>query len=517
MPHRFSSSLGSGVLRMVLFWTILGFSTAVPSFGQSTASPLAERLGTVTTAFTLSNGMDVIVVERYDAPTFAYFLHANVGASDERGSTGLAHLLEHVAFKGTTTIGATHLEAELEMMRAVDDAHDALLDERARGRWADSTRVAGLQQRFDSLRTAARSFGDGEAFKRLLRRHGAVDINATTSADATRYFYRMPVNMLELCFALESDRFLNPVLREFYLERDVVLEERMMRVDDRPSGRLLEELRAAAFRAHRYGHPSIGHASDLQSMTRREAEVFFQTHYTGPNLTLVLVGALDPDHVRPLAETYFGRLSSRPAPHPSRTVEPVQSGERRVAVEDNGPPLLAAGYHTGDLSPQDAAALSVLIEILNAPGTGVLFQRLGTTGLVEDAHGFAGYPGVRHPGLVVFQVAPLPGIPLHQVEAALYDALDAVGTTGVDDEDVQRARIRLRTRFLGELDSDLGLARHLAFAHAVSGRWQTLFDELAAVDAVTASDVRRVAASLFRPTNRTVAFTPDAPASASAR
>ena len=230
---------------------------ALAMAGPAQAQDLAAFEKNVT-EFTLDNGLNFIVVENHDAPVVTVLTYADVGSVDEvKGITGLAHVFEHMAFKGTTTIGAEDLEAEYAAMAKVDEIFDELRSERHKGHQADSERLASLEQAFEDAKKAARELARSNAMDEAIDRSGGTGLNATTSRDATRYFYSLPSNKLELFFSLESSRFLDPVLREFFIERDVVKEERRMS-ESSPVGRLVEEMLSTAYKAHPYGEPTLG-------------------------------------------------------------------------------------------------------------------------------------------------------------------------------------------------------------------------------------------------------------------
>ena len=331
------------------------------------------------TEFTLDNGLNFIVVENHDAPVVTVLTYADVGSVDEvKGITGLAHVFEHMAFKGTTTIGAMDLEAEYAAMEKVDDIFADLRRERHKGHLADTDRLASLEQTFEDAKKAARELGESSAMDEAIDRAGGVGLNATTSRDATRYFYSLPSNKLELFFSLESSRFLDPVLREFFIERDVVKEERRMS-ESSPVGRLVEEMLSTAYKAHPYGEPTLGHMSDLDSMTRAEAMDFFNRYYGADNLTIIVSGDADPTHVKELAQEYFDRLPAGPSIEPVETVEPPQLAERRVIMEDKSQPVLLMGYHKVDINHEDDVVFNVLSDILGSGRTSRLY-----TSLVKD-------------------------------------------------------------------------------------------------------------------------------------
>ncbi|HJZ10757.1 MAG TPA: insulinase family protein, partial [Acidobacteriota bacterium] len=239
------------------------------------------------TEFTLDSGLKFIVVERHEAPVVSFFTYADVGSVNEvTGITGLAHIFEHMAFKGSKTVGTKDLAKELALMKKEDGAFERLRLERVKGRLADAKKLEQLEQEFEAAKQAAQEWANSKEFDEAVERAGGVGLNASTDSDSTQYYYSLPSNKIELWYSLESDRFVNPVLREFYVEKDVVMEERRLRVESNPTGRLIEEFLAAAYKAHPYGDPTVGHMSDLQSISRAEAEAFFKQHY-GPESLII--------------------------------------------------------------------------------------------------------------------------------------------------------------------------------------------------------------------------------------
>ncbi len=270
--------------------------------------------------FTLKNGLKFIVLPRREAPVVSFVTYADVGSVDDpKGQTGMAHMFEHMAFKGTPTIGTKDYKKEKTALKKVDEAYAALQTERLKGEKANPERLKFLEEDFEKAQEQAAEYVERDEFSTVIERQGGVGLNAGTGADQTVYFYSLPSNKIELWFSLESDRFLNPVLREFYKERDVVMEERRLRIESQPIGKLVEEFLSVAYKAHAYGIMGIGHMSDLQNLTRAQGEEFFQKYYSPSSLTIAVVGDVDPEQVRRLARTYFGRIPGGPKPLPNWT------------------------------------------------------------------------------------------------------------------------------------------------------------------------------------------------------
>ncbi len=475
-----------------------------PLLAQDMLSQFEENI----TVFTLSNGLQFIVLERHEAPVASFYTYANVGGVDEvKGVTGIAHMFEHMAFKGTTTIGSKDLAAEQAAMDNIDEAYAALKAEQNLGIRADSARLAELTQAFEDSKEEAASLVENGEFEMVIERAGGTGLNASTSADATMYYYSLPANKTELWFSLESDRFLNPVLREFYVERDVVMEERRMRTESSPFGRLLEEFVSASFKAHPYGEPVIGHMSDLQSFTREEAQDFFERYYGAGNLTIVIAGSVDPDEIRQLAETYFGRLPARPQPDPVETVEPPQIAERRVVLEDQSQPFLIVGYHKGSALHPDDPAFGVLSTILSTGRTSRFYRKLvEEEEMALQVAGVNNFPGGKYPNLYLFYAVPTQGFTGPDLEEAIYAIVDEVKENGVTEEELQRAKTQARAGLIRSLGSNSAVAGQLAYYQSVTGNWRNLFHRLDAIEAVTNEDLIRIARDTFAKNNRTVAM-----------
>ena len=469
-----------------------------------TADELLAQIEPSVTEFTLDNGMTFIVVQRTEAPVVSFFTYADVGSVDEPfGQTGIAHMFEHMAFKGTTLLNTTDIESELVALDAEEEAYLALRSAQASG--ATAAEVEALQATFIERRDAAKALVEEAEFDRLLEQNGAVGLNAFTSTDQTGYLYSLPANKLELWFATESDRFLNPVLREFYTERDVVQEERRLRTESQPFGRLQEEFTAAAYKAHPYGQPVVGHMSDLQSITRTEALAFFETYYAASNLTAVIVGDVDPVEAQALAERYFGPLPTRPRPGRITTVEPPQEAERRVTLYAQAQPAVFMGWHRPAGNHPDDAVYTVLADVLGNGRTSRLNQQLVETGDALAAFAQPTTGGTKYPGLFRVIAVPNQGVAVDSVEAMAYGVLDEVIEAGVTEEELDRAKARATASLVQGLGSNSNLGLQMAFAEVLQGDWRELFRDIERIQNVTAADVQRVAAETFRRENRTVA------------
>ncbi|OHB63175.1 MAG: hypothetical protein A2Y76_05915 [Planctomycetes bacterium RBG_13_60_9] len=455
------------------------------------------------TEFTLNNGLKFLVLERREVPVVSFHTYADVGAVNEvTGITGMAHLFEHMAFKGTRTIGTKDYEAEAAAMAGMDELFDAIKKEKGKGDQADPNILNKLQEQFDQASEEAQKYIVHDEYEEVLTQQGAEGFNAYTSEDATQYIVSLPSNKIELWMMLESDRFAHPVLREFYKEREVVIEERRM-MENQPTGRLYEEFLGIAYLAHPYGTSVIGHMSDVQALTRGEAEAFFRTYYGPSNLTIAIVGDVDPANVKRLAQKYFADIPSGPKPEPVETVEPPQRGERRVTLEDPAQPIILLGYHQPSVNHADSTVLQVVGEIVGRGRTSRLYKSLVKEKKIAVSAN-AGPMLNKYPALFLFMAVSARGHTNQECEQALYAEIEKLKTEAVLPEELTKAKTRSRADLIRQLDSNSGLAAQLTFYEVVTGDWRNLFQELDRIDAVTAEDVQRVATTYFTTKNRTV-------------
>ena len=342
----------------------------------------------------LKNGMKFIVLPRHEAPVVSFHVYADVGSAQEvLGITGISHLLEHMAFKGTTTVGTKDYKSEVKFLNKLDALYDKITRAEATVK-PDKEQLAKMKEEFEALRKKAKEFVINNEYFDMTMQQGDAGVNAYTSNDATQYINSLPANKLEFWMALTSDRFLNPVFREFYKERDVVMEERRLSLEARPTGKLIEDFFATAFKAHPYHHSVVGHMSDLKGTTRKDVVDYFKKFYSPSNLTVAIVGDVKTAEVFKLADLYFGRIPSGPKPLDVRTVEPEQWGERWVKVEAKSQPILVIGYHRPSSTHKDDAALEALANIVGQGRSSRMWEVLVKKEKIAAACGsFNGWPG----------------------------------------------------------------------------------------------------------------------------
>jgi predicted Zn-dependent peptidase len=461
------------------------------------------------TEFTLSNGLHFIVIERHEAPVVSFNTYVNAGSIDDpAGQTGLAHMFEHMAFKGTPWIGSKNWPEEKKALEEVEEVYARLQEEQRKGLRADPNKIEALEARVKTAVEKAELYVDLNAYPRIIEENGGVGMNAGTGLEATNYFYNFPSNRIELWFLLESERFLHPVFREFYKERDVVREERRMRVESNPQGKLMEALLGTAFIAHPYRVGPGGWASDIEHLRLAEAEQFYKTYYVPGNITMGIAGDVNPGEAKRLAEKYFGQLPARPLPPLITTVEPRQEGPKHVDIDSPSQPLLFLGYKRPDQYDKDDQVFDVISTILSSGRTGILYKDMVRDKKLAVAAVCAPtYPAGKYPNLFLFFIAPAAGKTSAENEKEFYEVLEKFKNEKVDDETLARVKIKARAGLIRELDSNSGLASLLTTYYNSYGDWRKLFTSLDDVNKVTAADVQRVARKYFVVEGRTMALT----------
>ncbi len=481
---------------------ILCLVTALTQPGSAQDLASLEKRATV---HTLDNGWTFILVERPVAPVFSFATVVDVGGAQEvPGITGLAHMFEHMAFKGTPNIGTTDYEAEARALVEVEKAYTAYQKERL-GLKPDEARLEKLLATFKEKQEKAGEYVVKNEFGDILDREGGVGLNAFTAGDLTGYFYSLPSNKVELFAYLESERFLHPVFREFYKERDVVKEERRLRTESQPIGRLVEQFTAAAFIAHPYRQPVVGYMSDLNSFTTTDAEAFYRKYYTPSNMITAVVGDIETQEIIPILEKYFSRVPAGPKPPPLRTVEPPQIAEKTVILEDPAQPFYIEAYHKPDITHPDQSVYDAIDDVLSTGRTSRLYRSLvRDKKIAVTTQSFSGYPGDKYPNLWAVFAVPARGVSNEEVRDAIREEIERIKREDVSDEELEKFKTRAKAGVLRDLRDNQGLGLQLANRQRLFGDWREVFHYLDRIEAVTKEDIRRVAGEALVATNRTV-------------
>lgn len=486
---------------MKVFYRTLFFAALLTASFAHAQDELIENVR----EYTLSNGMRVIMVVRDFAPVIDFNLTFNVGGVDEPpGLGGVAHMVEHMAFKGTRSIGSYDIDAEQAALDRLEIAANALVIARDAG--ATGEALVSFEQDFAEAQAAAQELASPNALDTLFTDNGAQGLNASTAYDRTSYVVSLPANRLELYARVYADVLTNPVFRSFYEERDVVREERRTRSEDSPDGVLSEAFLAEAFQQHPYGRPLIGSAEEIANYTATAAKSIFDVFYYPNRAVLVLVGDLEPERDIEVIRKYFGFVPRGPVVQADLPAEPAQTAERRISVPYAAEPQLIVGYHKPTYPNRDAYVLDVLDYILGRGRTGRLYRELVTKQqLAVNVGTSSATPGTRYPNLFTIDLVPRAPTTTEELEAALYRELAKVAESGVTDAELSRAKTLLRADVVRSFASGQSLAASLAYNELFAGGWQKLFEDLDTYDTVTAAELQDAAARTFTKESRTVA------------
>jgi predicted Zn-dependent peptidase len=487
------------VLATCLYANVL--QAATPQSGQRAG--LEEKV----IEHTLKNGMKLLMVERHTSPTVATWIRFRVGSVDERSDErGIAHLLEHMLFKGTTTLGTTNYAAEKPILDKIEATAQQLMAEKAKREKGDSAKIADLEKQLTALESEASKFVIKDEFFELYSKNGGVGYNAFTSRDGTTYLINLPSNKLELWATIESDRMQNAVLREFYTERSVVMEERRRSYDADPESKLWETFVASAYLAHPYGQPTIGWMADIENLTRSKAEQFFHNYYAPNNAIVAIVGDINPKETIAMVERYFGAIPPGKQTIPVTAEEPKQGGERRIELVAESEPTLIMGFHKPAINAPDDYVLDVINMILGNGRTSRFHKNLVIEKQLATEVGAFDAPGSRYPALFVISANPQAPHTVKEVEDAILAELDRLKNEPVAERDLQRILNKIEFEESRRMGTNGGLARNLTEYEATAGNWRYMIEYRAKVASVTPADIQRVARQYFTRENRLVGF-----------
>jgi predicted Zn-dependent peptidase len=445
----------------------------------------------------LDNGLRIFVLERAASPTFAaYYVFGVGGAADPRGRSGIAHLLEHMMFKGTERVGTLDPQAEAPLLARLSELWHELDRELDRTESPferpDPDKLARLEEEIARVTAEHKQLVVKNEFDELMTRAGGVSENASTGNDSTDYYIQLPANQLETWFKLESDRLLHPVFREFWSERDVVHEERRTSTENQAEGLAYEALERLMFLAHPYGNPVVGWPRDVARLKAEDALAYFRTFYSPSNCTMVLVGDVKTADIERLAKKYLAPWARREIPALDITSEPEQKGERRAVVEFDAEPSLLLGWVTVPVGHADHYALDVLARILG----GLASSRLDKT-LVQGERIASSVATFHDPrkwsGEFLVSAYSQGEHTLAELESAIEREVRRIQDAGVTADELERAKIQTEVARVRSLKSNLGQAYRIGTAVAAAGRVDYLYEYETRLAAVTASDVQAAA------------------------
>nr|MBP7323009.1 insulinase family protein [Deltaproteobacteria bacterium] len=473
--------------------------------------------------FSLNNGMQFLVVERPVTPQIACRVSIRAGSAlEEQGKTGIAHLIEHMMFKGTKNFGTTDPERDEALRKKIDDAYQVVAAER-RKREPDKSLIDKKLAEMESLRTEVQQLYVPQAFSSQLGKNGAVGINAFTSHDETQYVMSIPSDMLEQWFSIVSEQLFEPAWREFYVEKEVVQREWAYRYINSPEGAAWLDLYATAYTAHPYRNPVIGWRSDMDAYSIADAVIYHAKHYNPTNAVCVLVGDLTVAEAKRLASIYFERYPAGQRSTELVTQEPEQEGPRRSVryVKGAVTPLVRISYHGTRMGTKDFYALDALSMALSAGRSARMAQNLVNRGKAIEA--WAANPDGRYESMFILGGSPnerssSAGKQLstdamkagylescEALEALLLKEVEVLKNELISPRELERIKKLNQRDFLDSMRSNETLASRLATLEVEVG-WRYLDTYLAAMAAITPEDIRQAAQRYLDQENRTTVF-----------
>jgi len=502
---------------LALAFTLL-FLAASLSFAAGTASDITIDVK----EFRLTNGMMFLVVERHTTPQVACRLAIRAGSAlEDTGKTGIAHMLEHMMFKGTKNFGTLDTERDRELQKKIEVAYQGVLAEQEK-RNPNQDLIREKLEEMKNLRTEVQEIYVPQAFSSQLGRNGAVGINAFTSKDQTQYLCSVPSDMLEQWFSMISEQLFEPSWREFYVEKEVVQREWAFRYINSPGGAAWLDLNATAYAAHPYGNPTIGWKSDMERYSTRDAIDFHHTYYNPTNAVCVLVGDVRAEDAERLAKIYFERYPAGRRSPEIVTEEPSQQGPRRSVrfLKGARTPLVRIGFHGAPMGTKDFYALDVMTMVLSLGRSARITQHILNKGLAVEA--WAYNPDNRYGGMIILGGSPNePDLEedmnteeelrqshlksCRQLEDLLLAQADIMKEQLVSAHDLERIKKLNRREFLERMRSNEKLAGTVATLEVQVG-WQYLADYLDRIAEVTPEDIRDAARKYLRTENQTSVY-----------
>ncbi|MCX7982094.1 MAG: insulinase family protein [Syntrophales bacterium] len=475
----------------------------------TTSSALAQDLSLDKRihSFELKNGLKVLILERHISPTVALYLAYRVGAVDEQeGKTGTAHFLEHMMFKGTKTIGTRNQAKEERLLNKILKTGKRLDQEINRGEKADKEKIEALKRTLAHLKKEHRKWMISNEIDRLYTEAGAININASTGQDITIYHASFPANKIELWMRVESERMKEVVLREFYEERNVVLEERKQRKEANPQGALYEAFMSLAFQRHHYRRPIIGWAEDVARLQPEDLISFKRKLYVPNNATIAIVGDVDAKKTLKMVKTYFGAIPRAYLQTPPIPDEPVLKGEKRISLDVKASPQIMIGYHKPPAPHPDDYVFDLIESILSRGRSARLPKRLvDEKAIALSVEAQNGLPGSRFNNLFIIFGRPRDGKTNAELMAYIDEILEELKNREIDDQELEAAKNNIVADFVRLQESNEGMARMLAYNQAIIGDYRYTFTYLGRIKEITPADIRRVAQKYLIKNGRVIA------------
>jgi len=431
--------------------------------------------------------------------SISFEVRVKTGSVDEPpGKTGLTHMLEHMMFKGTQTIGTRDYGREKALLNMMD--HVALELQTAHGAKRES-----LKAELERLSQQASRYQIPGEFDRIYARAGGIGLNASTSPDLTSYHVTLPRDRLEFWAIMESQRMRFPVFREFYTEREVVLKERAQRVDSSDKGRLYEQFLLHAFPDSPYRTPVIGYGEDIERLTSTDLRDYYQTYYLPENTVVAIVGGFDVQRAAEILKRYFGTLKRGPALTRRTAGAAASRTQVRLRVFSKEEPFMFMGFHK-PRGPVDVnACFEIIEEILAGAHDSRLKRSLVNSGLASDVDAYNGYPGSRYDNLFLISASPVRGHTNAELEQARWKELEALRQGDIASEELAKAMRAVKKSVLLNLETDAGAASLLSLYESLAGDYGFLYTLIEAMEKTTPEQIRECVRTYLIPENAVIA------------
>jgi predicted Zn-dependent peptidase len=451
----------------------------------------------------LKNGITVIMLNRGYTPTLAFEISFRVGSADETYKTiGAAHLLEHMLFKGTDKIGTRDYNKEKKLLARIEAVGETI--DKLKLNSPGNQMIPELEKELGKLQKKHGTLVVNAPYDRVYTENGGVGFNASTSRDRTGYYVQLPSSKLELWAKLESERLRNPVMREFYLERNNVIEERLMRYSTSGSGALFEKFIAAAFTAHPYRHPIIGWGSNIPHLSLRDIKDFYNRYYIPSRMTITIVGKQNTDKTFGIIEKYFSGVKSRPDPTDVAIKEPEQSGEKRFMYRFESNPYLLIGWHKPSFPSRYDYIFDIVSEVLSGGKSSRLYRSLVLEKkIVTSIKTWNGSPGARFNNLFIVHAVPRSPHTPEEVEKAVYEEIAKLSKS-INRKDIEKVLISMESEMVFGLETNRGIARILSYYQTIFRDWKYLLNYTDVLRSIKIDEIKEAMAKYFTKRNRTV-------------
>lgn len=472
--------------RLGLFFTLVFIFASVDNHpsGVSTTDYFKNKV----VEKRLNNGIVLLMVDRGFSPTLALHIAFRVGSVDESYNTsGAAHILEHMLFKGTDKLGTKDYAKEkpiINRIEAIGETIDRLKLERP-----ESGDIKKLESELKKLQAEEAELTVGSPYDMLYTSNGGIMFNASTSKDMTGYYIQLPSDRIELWAEIESARLKKPVFREYYSERDNVFEERLMRYQSSGEGLLQEAFFSTAFSSHPYRHPTIGWESNIKYMSINDIKRFYNDYYIPSRMTITIVGKQDPEKTYSIIKKYFENIKPRPEPGEVKVIEPEQGGDKRVNVYFKSRPSIIIGWKKPCSPSKYDFAFDIMQTAIGSGKSSRLYRSLVLEKkMASSVYAWNGAPGSRYNNMFIVYAAPVSGVSPEDVEKEIYLEMKKF-RKDVDAAELERVKNISESSFIFMLDNNDGIAHQLSYFQTVNKDWRYLSGYLDDLNRVNVDDI----------------------------